>query len=274
MFEITGFHENVYIDGNILFDSDKEVSYTDVVAYSTIKKDDCKKEIKASKVIQDNGNETYCVTNELICEDDVIYHVTRDVISYGVEKKLSNPYNCIYTYNQNILDMNEILKSGINKSSPLGSTDISIVTVFRTLNSLSSVNRMLFQSVLSNYELFVMDILVTCYLKFDWVRKSYLVRKRFSGLSDVEVVLKLRSYQYNNIKDEVENLFKTLLNVELPDSKYLIEAYEKRNNLAHRYFTTIYGEAVVITDNELKELVCETNKFVYELFEKVIEKMY
>lgn len=274
MFEIKKFHKDVYVDGNILFDSDKEVSYTDVVAFSTIKKEDCKKVIKPNKVIQDNGKDFQCVTNKLICEDDVIYNAIGDVVSNGKERKLSNPYNCIYTYNQNILDMNEILKSEINKSMPFGDTDISAVSIYRTLNSLSSVNRMLFQSILSNYELFAMDILITCYLRFERVKDLFLKSNQFNGMSDKKVALKLRTSHYNNFKNTVHYLYTTILDIHLPDFSYLIKAYDKRNNLAHRYFTTKYGEALVIKDCELKELVSETNKFVYELFEKVIDKVY
>ena len=33
MFETRDFHRNVLIDGNILFDTDNEVSYLDIVAF-------------------------------------------------------------------------------------------------------------------------------------------------------------------------------------------------------------------------------------------------
>ena len=38
MFEIKNFHKNVFVEGNILFDTDMEVSYTDIVAFSTFDK--------------------------------------------------------------------------------------------------------------------------------------------------------------------------------------------------------------------------------------------
>ena len=274
MFEIKNFHKNVFIDGNILFETDDIVSYTDIVCYSTFKKNDCIKSIKADMLNDKCGEEFYYISNNLICEDDVIYQVTGDVVSYGNERKLANPYNCIYTYNHNILDLKAIFESEVNKSKPLGNNDISINLVFRTLYSLSSVNRMLFQAILSNYELFVMDILVTCFLRFDGLRESILKRKRFYGLCDTDVVLRLRSYQYNNFRDEVENLFLTLLDVKLPDYSYLKDAYEIRNNFAHRYFTTQYGQAIEVKNEELIKLVQETNKFVYELFDRVIKRVY
>lgn len=274
MFEIKYFHEDVFIDGSIQFDTDKEVSYTDLVAYSTIRECECKTSIKAEKPINVNGDIIYCVSNEHIFNDKAIYHATQEVASYGNEKKLPNPYNCIYTYNNNILDMKTIFETDIKKNSPLGYTDISANLIFRTLNSLSSVNRMLYQAVLSNYELFAMDILVTCYLRFDCIKDSYLKQKRFYGMNDEAVILKLRSYQYNNIKEEIENLFKILLDIELPDYSYLIEAYNFRNDFAHRYYTTKFGEALVVENKTLIEHVRETNKFVYELLEKVIKKVY
>jgi len=274
MFEIKNFHKNVFIEGNILFDTDKDVSYTDLIAFSTFDKNNCSEYIVADKIKTENGKEFLFVSNDQVCEDNVIYQVSNNVVSLGKEKKLPNPYNCIYTYNNNLLDIKTILESGINKTKAFGSTDISCNLIFRTLNSLSSVNRMLYQAVLSNYELFAMDILVTCFLRFEKVRNSYLKRVRFNGLSDEDIIIKLREYQYNNFKDEIENLFLTLLDVKLPDYSYLTEAYSIRNDFAHRYFTTIFGEALIVTDEFLYELIRETNKFVYELFESIIEKVY
>lgn len=274
MFEIKDFHKNYYVEGNILFDNDIDVSYTDIVAFSTFDKNNCSKYIKADKRKNENDEDFLYVSNDIICEDDVIYQVTGNVVSLGYEKKSPNPYNCIYTYNNNIQDIKSILESDFNKCKPFGTTDISCNLIFRTLNSISSVNRMLYQAVLSNYELFAMDILVTCYLRFEKVRDSFLRRNRFNGMVDEDVILRLRSYQYNNIKEEVENLFLTLLDVTLPDYSYLMEAYSFRNDFAHRYYTTIFGEALVVTNDSLKELISETNKFVYELFQRIIAKVY
>lgn len=274
MFAIKNYHKNVFVEGNILFDTDKEVSFTDIVTFSTFDKNNCFKHIEADKSITDNGEELLYVSNNLICEDDAIYHTRGDAVSYGYEKKVPNPYNCIYTYNNNILDIKNILESDINKTKALGNTDISHNLIFRTLYSLSSVNRMLYQAVLSNYELFAMDILVTCYLRFEKIRDSYLRHCRFYGMDDKDVILKLRSYQYNNIYDEVENLFLTLLDVKLPDYSFLMNAYSFRNDFAHRYYTTKFGEALVVSNESLIELIRETNKFVYELFQRIIAKIY
>ncbi|NLZ94884.1 MAG: hypothetical protein GX921_03545 [Bacteroidales bacterium] len=270
MFEVKNFHRNIFVDGSVIFDSDQEVSYTDIVAFSTIKKEECSELIKSNKVLQN----VHCVTNEIINKDDVIYHVAKNVTSYGYERKSSNPYNCIYTYNQNILDMDKILKSEINQSKPFGNTDISAVSIYRTLYSLSSINRMVFQSILSNYELFAMDILVTSYLRFERVRERFKKHKWFVDLSHEEIVYKLRSSYYNRFDKVVKVLFYDILEVSLPDYTYLNKAYKERHNLAHRYYTTKYGEGVVIEDDTLKNLVFETNKFVYELFEKVLQRVY
>ena len=275
MFKIRDFHKNVFVDGNILFNSDKEVSYVDIVAYSTFDRENCYKTIKTNSKSIENGKDFHFVSNELIFEDDVVYQVNEEVTSYGLERKVPNPYNCIYTYNNNLLDLKAILESNMNKSEVFGSTDISCNLIFRTLNSLSSVNRMLYQAVLSNYEFFAMDILVTCFLRFTEIRNSYMKRKTCYGMTYEEIILKLRrDYQYNNFENEIENLFLTLLGVNLPDYSFLADAYKKRNNFAHRYFTTVYGEAIVVLDEELEELANETNKFVYELFKRIIEKVY
>ena len=273
MFEIKPFHENVFIDGYIYFDSDKEVSYTDIVSFSTMKKCDCNSSIMAEKPIEGRGKIIQCVSNECIFNDKAIFQVTGDAVSLGNEKKLPNPYNCIYSYNCNILDMDAISNSGVNDVKPVGETDISIVSIYRILNSASNANRMIYLSILSNYELFMLDILTTCYLRFPKVKEWFHSRVRFNGLSVIEVVNKLKENYYNNFSD-VENLFKVYLNVNIPDYSYLQDAYKKRNDIAHRYDTSLKGEKIIVTNENLEELVRETNKFVYELFDKIINVVY
>lgn len=256
MFEIRKFHKDVYVDGTIVLDSDKAVSYLNLVAYSGKDEGQYDEVVVPDKTLtESDGKIIHYVNNDSICEDDTIYHASGNVASYGYETRLINPYDCIYSYNRNVSDLNEIF------------------TIDFENNQRRIINRMIYLSILSNYELFMMDLLSTCYLRFPKVKESYQKRVRFNGMTNEEVIKKLKRYPYNDF-DKVANLFLTLLNVRIPDSSALSEAYGKRNDIAHRYNVSMDGEMVIIPNSELENLVIETNKYVYELFKKVIDKMY
>lgn len=272
MFEIRDFHKNVFVDGNIFFDTDKEVSYLDLVCYSNQRKEQFEEVISADKSLENNGKTIKYVNNEQICRDDTIYHTAGGVSSYGKEIVVENPYRCIYSYNYNVYGMWEILKQ--NKFIDDVSKEETIeFNPYRNFSLSKNIHRMLYLSVLSNYELFMMEILIACYLRFPEIKEKYNRRVKNQGLAEEKVIEKLRGYQYNNF-EEVDNLFSTLIGVKIPDYTKLNTAYKKRNDIAHRYHFSIDGGVVEITRKQLEDHVRNTNNFVYELFDKVIEKVY
>jgi hypothetical protein len=272
MFEIRDFHKNVFVDGNIFFDTDKEVSYLDLVCYSNQRKEQFEEVISADKSLENNGKTIKYVNNEQICRDDTIYHTAGGVSSYGKEIVVENPYRCIYSYNYNVYGMWEILKQ--NKFIDDVSKEETIeFNPYRNFSLSKNIHRMLYLSVLSNYELFMMEILIACYLRFPEIKEKYNRRVKNQGLTEEKVIEKLRGYQYNNF-EEVDNLFSTLIGVKIPDYTKLNTAYKKRNDIAHRYHFSIDGGVVEITRKQLEDHVRNTNNFVYELFDKVIEKVY
>ncbi|MFA5463274.1 MAG: hypothetical protein WC265_04285 [Dysgonamonadaceae bacterium] len=272
MFEIRDFHKNVFVDGNIFFDTDKEVSYLDLVCYSNQRKEQFEEVISADKSLENNGKTIKYVNNEQICRDDTIYHTVGEISSYGKEIVVENPYRCIYSYNYNVYGMWEILKQ--NKFIDDVSKEETIeFNPYRNFSLSKNIHRMLYLSVLSNYELFMMEILIACYLRFPEIKEKYNRRVKNQGLTEEKVIEKLRGYQYNNF-EEVDNLFSTLIGVKIPDYTKLNTAYKKRNDIAHRYHFSIDGGVVEITRKQLEDHVRNTNNFVYDLFDKVIEKVY
>lgn len=272
MFEIRDFHKNVFVDGNIIFDTNKEVSYLDLVCYSNQRKEQFTEIISADKSLENNGKIIKYVNNEQIWGDDIIYHTAGEISSRGNEIVVENPYRCIFSYNYNVSGMWEIIKQ--NKFIDDVSKDETIeFKPYRNFSLSKNIHRMIYLSVLSNYELFMMEILIACYLRFPEIKEMYNRRVKNQGLTEEKVIEKLRGYQYNNF-EEVDNLFSTLLGVKIPDYTDLKTAYEKRNDIAHRYHFSIDGGIVEITRKQLEDHVRDTNNFVYELFDKVIEKVY
>jgi hypothetical protein len=272
MFETRDFHKNVFIDGNILFDTDKEVSYLDIVAFSNAGKGLFEEVIIPDKSLFENGTTFNYVNNDSICRDDTIYHVIGEVASYGNEEVRENPYRCIFSYNYNIYGMSELLEENKNIDET-GIKPFSLEHPYRNFSLSENIFRMIYLSIYSNYELFMMDILVTCYLRFQKVKEQYHERVRFNGLNEEEVIKKLKGYYYSNF-EEVGNLFLTLLGVRIPDYKLLKKGYKKRDDIAHRYNFDKGGDIVKISINDLQELVREMNKFVYEVFNSVIKAVY
>lgn len=272
MFEIRDFHKNVFVDGNIIFDTDKEVSYLDLVCYSNQRKEQCTEIISADKSLENNGKIIKYVNNEQIWGDDIIYHTAGEISSYGNEIVVENPYRCIFSYNYNVYGMWEILKQ--NKFIDDVSKEETIeFNPYRNFSLSKNIHRMIYLSFLSNYELFMMELLIACYLRFPKIKEMYNRRVKNQGLTEEKVIEKLRSYQYNNF-EEVDNLFTTLLGVKIPDYTKLNTAYKKRNDIAHRYHFSIDGGIVEITRKQLEDHVRDTNNFVYELFDNVIKKLY
>ena len=272
MFEIRDFHKNVFVDGNIIFDTDKEVSYLDLVCFSNQRKEQFTEIISADKLLNENGKIIKYVNNEQIWGDDIIYHTAGEISSYGNEIVVENPYRCIFSYNYNVYGMWEILKR--NKFiDDVSKEEIIDFNPYRNFSLSKNIHRMLYLSVLSNYELFMMEILIACYLRFPEIKELHNRRVKNQGLTEEKVIEKLRGYQYNNF-EEVDNLFSTLLGVKIPDHTDLKTAYEKRNDIAHRYDFSIDGGVVEITREQLEDHVRNTNNFVYDLFDKVIEKVY
>lgn len=272
MFETRDFHKNVLIDGNILFDTDIEVSYLDIVFFSNMEKDLFEEVIIPDKSLFENGTTFNYVNNDSICRDDTIYHVTGEVTSYGNEEVRENPYRCIFSYNYNIYGMGELLEENKNIDET-GIKPFSLDNPYSNFSLSEIIFRMIYLSAYSNYELFMMDILVTCYLRFPKIKEQYHESDIFNGLNEEEVIKKLKGYYYSNF-EVVENLFLTLLGVRIPDYKLLKKGYKKRNDIAHRYNFDKVGDIVKISINDLEELVREMNKFVYEVFNRVIKAVY
>lgn len=254
MFEIKNFHKDVFVDGNILFNTDKEISFTNIEAYTNKTKEECDEIIYSNIVIDDNEGSRSFINNDQICDDNAYYHVKGEVTTYGDEDVRVNPYHCIYSYNLNLLELKEIF-------------ELDIDSMKRRV-----VNRMLYLSILSNYEFFMSDIFVACFLRFVNINNN--IRNRYKNEADVEIVYSLRKRYYSDFK-KIPKLFKDVFDVDLPDWSYLDDAFDRRNDIAHRYNRSLKNNDYVIVENEeVDELARESNKFVYEIFDRIKRVVY
>lgn len=262
MFKIKDFHKNVYADGTIVIESTQKISYVDIVSLAGDNKNQYEL-IGIEKTSNGNEGDLYFVNNDFKWEDNAIYHAREGVTSLSNNIFIRSPYNCIYEYNNNLLDIYELFKLEVDSKKR------------------KILNRMLYLSILSIYELFMADLSVTCFLRFDKVRDSFRNDTNYSNKSDDVIIESIRNNKYNIFKQEkksngsVENQFKNYYDLDIPPSSYLKKAFYKRNDIAHLYnLNKHHNEVVEVKNEEIEELAAETNKFVYELFEKLIGKVY
>lgn len=146
---------------------------------------------------------------------------------------MANPYYCIFLYNYNIYSIGDLLDANQNIEGE-EIKGFSIHQPYQYFRLSGMIFRVVHLSLFSNYELIMMDILVVCYLRFPKIKEKFHERASFNGLKEEKIIQKLKSYYYNNF-EEVEDLFITLLNVRIPDYKFLKDAFIKRNDIVHRY---------------------------------------
>lgn len=262
MFKIKDFHRNIYVGGTMVVNTVNKVSYVDIVAF--VGDNINQYELIDIEITTEGSDSIYYVNDDFEWDDDVIYHAKGEFTFFSENTYLKSPYNCIYEYNNNLLDIYKLFKLEIDSKKR------------------KILNRMLYLSILSIYELFMADLSITCYLRFDKIRDSFRNDTKYSNKSDDDIIESLSGKFFSKFKDyknpngwSVETYFKKHYKIDIPSFSYLKEAFTKRNDIAHRYnLSKNHNEVVEIKNEEIEELVCETNKFVYELFEKLIEKVY
>lgn len=263
MFKIKDFHRNIYVGGTMVVETGKKVSYVGVESF--VGDNINQYELIDLDITTEDSSPVCNVNDDFEWDDDVIYHVNGDfsVVSEQ-DTYLKSPYNCIYEYNNNLLDLYEIFKLEVD------------FTQRRILN------RMLYLSILSIYELFMADLSITCFMRFDKIRDSFRKDTKYNNKSDDDIIESLINKHYNRFRDNkncnrwsVKNHFKKHYDLDIPPSSCLEEVFKTRNDIAHRYnLNKQHNEVVEIKDKDIEELASETNKFVYELFEKLIDKVY
>lgn len=255
MFEIIDFHKNVYIDGNILFDTQEKVKYCNIEAYTGYTKEQCDRFIEAKEKIV-NGEKIICVGNDQINEDSAFYRVTGGATAYygGIHVD-NNPYHSAYSYNMNLLELNEIFELDVDSEKR------------------KVINRMLYLTILSVYELFITEISVTCFKRFDDVATPIYSHPKIKTTSQKKAIEKLRSMSHYEILNLISDALLITIEPALLDE--IKNVYKKRHDIAHRYKIAKKFDGYVIVKNEdIEELVKIVNRFVHTLFEDIVEAVY
>lgn len=243
MFEIKDFHENVYIDGNVVVEEGIEVSLVDWCCHSSAPGSDSKDEKKI----------LFAGKDVIIDQDNAIYHVSGEVSFYSENTKIKpNPYHCIHAYNNKLLELKKLFEMDFDFMEK------------------RIINRMIYLNILSIYEFFIGDICATCFLRFDEIKESYLKIKRFVGIIPEEIESKMLEISHRHHLKMIPSVF----SIKVPDISAISKAYKTRNDIAHRYNATKERDYLIVENKEIEDLIRETNKFVYKLFDRIIKKVY
>lgn len=253
MIETKDYYINVLIEGTLLFDSEVYLRCVDLVALSDIDKSDCEVVIIADKAIENSVHKYLSASSNLLCYDNAIYHAKGEITAYqngGISK--DSPYYCIYSFNNNL-----------NETLGLLSQDFDYMTK-------RIINRMIYLNILSVFEFFIGDICATCFLRFDHINKLFYEDRRFKGKTSecVEFIMLGMSY------DKLLGMMQSVFSIEIPNRVLITKAYDTRNDIAHRYNSTKKREYVIVEDEDIYNLAEATKNFVYEIFERIIDKVY
>lgn len=262
MFKIKDCHKNIYIDGNLVVESNKPVSYVDMVSYSEDKKG-LYEYIDLKKNYNEKGESIFYIDNDFVWEDNAIYHAKKEISFNNINVHVRNPYNCIYSYKNNLAQVYDIFELHVDGLKR------------RTLN------RMLYLTIMSIYELFMADLAVTCYLRFDELKNYHIKNIQHLGkdLEEKDIPEKIKKKHFSKFTSKnnewsVQKHFKEYFNIDIPVFDLLNDAFSKRDDIAHRFHQTIDNDYIIVEDKEIYELVDIINTFVYELFVKVKNSVY
>ncbi|KXH85796.1 hypothetical protein AU378_08650 [Chryseobacterium kwangjuense] len=104
----------------------------------------------------------------------------------------------------------------------------------------------------------------------DFQKEKVTLSKLYELKDKTEEIAKQAMHKvlYHNL-DKVNAMFKDTFDIHLPDFSELTKAIETRHDIVHRNGFTKDGEVIVITQNDITELVEMTEKFVSDLDIKI-----
>lgn len=254
MIETKDYHINVLIEGSLLFDTEVYLRCVDIEAFSDIDKNDCVAVINVDEPIDGSEYGILLASSKKLCCENAIYHTRGDVVSYqengGIAK--DSPYYCINSFNNNLKETLGLLSQNFDYMTK------------------RIINRMIYLNILSIYEFFIGDICATCFLRFDNINKLF-----YEHIKPKDKTAESVEYTILGMKhDDLLKLIKSFFLVEIPDNKFIKQAYATRNDIAHRYNSTKKREYVMVQDEDIYNLAEAAKSFVYEIFERIIDKAY
>jgi hypothetical protein len=245
----------VFVQGNILFKTGNH-QVKELIAFAS----DGLKNIAGKKY-----NKDLIITEENLLMPYSIYCASEDIVSYGINviSGLQSPNNVFRIYCTEVENLKQLKNQEINQ----GLKEV--------------LNRQIYIGVVGTMELFLSDFLYSMVLGY----KKYF--KKFCENSSQEFKLKEISTKDWNIPtgvrksiieinyhriEIVENIFKKILSIKLPNTKVLKELIQTRHSLVHRNgYPSKDSEYIKVSEKMIDDLIIEVNKLVNHI---MVSKRY
>ncbi len=222
--------------------------------------------------------------NGSYCYDDSTHSVKSNLVLN--ERKRAVPYAIYYTEKGIVAKPpGEIVAyPGYGAALEYYKTNISKISEQLSINVIEEINQSLYKGLFTDtfsiLELFLSDIILCLiYAHEDVFNKALYFFKR-KKLKDIQknvrdIENKMHKYFFDEIVyhrfDSVKELFRSIADVDFPDSKGLKKYLHKRNNIVHRYSLSNIDRmrVTIITREDILSLIAISDALVNKLIDNI-----
>jgi hypothetical protein len=244
--------KTVFVRGNILLTNKMTKPILDIGAYFTEENIEHIDTIIEGDFTIDDDTETF---------DNTSYYASGEVTAYDIGGGFTSRYHVIMFYDKAIDDI-------------ITSSNLEMEEMNKRL-----LNRMLFANVYSSMEAFLQDSCTYFVMKNQKYKEKFLkshdkLSNTKIDLSDIYAIINQIDYRLKNAIEQtvfhrlsdISNLFEKTFDISFPNYHFLEDKLQIRNDIVHRNGHSNDKNFHIITNNQLYELIEETDRFVYALF--------
>jgi hypothetical protein len=244
--------KTVFVRGNILLTNKTTKPILDMGAYFAEENIEHIDTIIEGDFTIDDDTETF---------DNTSYYASGEVIAYDIGGGFTSRYHVIIIYDKAIDDI-------------IALSNLEMDEMHQRL-----LNRMLFANVYSSMEAFLQDSCTYFVMKNQKYKEEFLkshdkLSNQKFDLSEIYTIVNQVDYRIKNAIEQtvfhrlfdISNLFKKTFDISFPNYQFLKDKLQIRNDIVHRNGYSNKKHFHIITNNQLYELIAETDKFVYALF--------
>lgn len=244
--------KTVFVRGNILLTNKTTKPILDMGAYFA------EENIEHIDTIIEGD---FTIDDDTETSDGTYYYASGEVTAYDIGGGFTSRYHVIIIYDKAIDDI-------------IALSNLEMDEMHQRL-----LNRMLFANVYSSMEAFLQDSCTYFVMKNQKYKEAFLkshdkLSNQKFDLSEIYTIVNQVDYRIKNAIEQtvfhrlsdISNLFKKTFDISFPNYQFLKDKLQIRNDIVHRNGNSNKKHFHIITNNQLYELIAETDKFVYALF--------
>jgi hypothetical protein len=245
--------KTVFVRGNILLSNKATKPILDIGAYFVEENMEHIDQIIEGDFTIDDDTETF---------ENIYYYASGEVTAYDIGGGFTSRYHIILHYDKaidDIITLSNLEMDEMNKRL---------------------LNKILFANVYSSMEAFLEDLCTYFVMKKQKYKEAFLKshdklsNRKFdlSEINQVDYMIKnaIEHTVFHRLFD-ISMLFEKTFNISFPNYQFLKDKLQIRNDIVHRNGLSNNKNFHIIPNNQLYELIAETDKFVYALFNEFEE---